>query len=86
MLRQLTPQLACSRACSKPEITLEAFKAALRIRSYCDDPDDATKGDEWKKWFWELFKEFSKEDRMLTLKFMSGNSRLNQGVKYNITI
>ena len=83
MLRQLTPQLACSRACSKPEITLEAFKAALKIHCYCDD---AAKEEEWKKWFWELFKEFSKEDRMLTLKFMSGNSRLNQGVKYNITI
>ena len=34
----------------------------------------------------EIFTEMSKEDRMLTLKFMSGNQRINQGVKYSIDV
>ena len=73
MLSQLTPQLACSRACSKAEITPEAFKAAVRMPK----ADGSAKIAEWTKWFWEIFKEMNKEDRLLTLKFMSGNSRIN---------
>lgn len=38
----------------------------------------------WTKWFWEIFEEMSKQDRQLLLKFMSGNSRINQGVRYTI--
>ena len=71
MLTQLTPQLACSRACSKAEITPEAFKAACRM------PRGSARITEWNKWFWEIFKEMNKEDRLLLLKFMSGNSRIN---------
>ena len=32
----------------------------------------------------EIFSEMSTEDRMLTLKFMSGNQRINQGISYTI--
>ena len=28
----------------------------------------------------------TKKDRMLALKFMSGNSRLNQGIRYSIDV
>ena len=75
MLSQLTPQTACARACSKAEITVEAFKAAVSIRGASH---------EWRKWFYEIFEEMSKEDLALTLKFMSGNSRINQGQHYTI--
>ena len=74
MLSHLTPQIACSRTCSKAEITTKAFDAVLTL---CCGGDD-----EWRGWFFEIFDEMSKEDRMLLLKFMSGNSRLNQGQKY----
>merc|ERR1740123_1301505 len=65
------------RACSKAEITVEAFKAAVSIRGASD---------EWRKWFFEIFKEMDKNDRSLTLKFMSGNSRINQGQHYSIDV
>ena len=69
----MTPQIACSRSCSKAEITKQAFKAACNLDGYGDSAD------QWKQWFWEIFEELGKEDRMLLLKFMSGNSRINQG-------
>ena len=70
MLSNLTPQLACNRACSKAEITTQAFKSVVNVNG----------DNEWKKWFWEIFEEMSKEDRMLLLKFMSGNQRISQGI------
>ena len=75
MLSNLTPQIACSRASSKAEITTQAFKSVVTLTE---------ENEEWKKWFWEIFEEMNKEDRMLLLKFMSGNQRISQGIHYEI--
>ena len=82
MLAHLTPQLACGRACSKGDITPEAFKAAVRL------PHHSYGGDikQWSKWFWEIFGEMTSEEKQLMLKFMSGNLRINQGTRYSIEI
>ena len=81
MLKQLTPEIASSRTCSKAEITPDAFKNAVKFKAREDSEDERN----WHKWFWDIFRnDMSKHDRMLALKFMSGNSRINQGQQYAI--
>jgi hypothetical protein len=88
MLAHLTPSLACSRACSKGDITPVAFKAAVSMPRNHDTTNEVleAKYAQWTKWFWEIFGEMSSEDKQLMLKFMSGNMRINQGTKYYINI
>ena len=54
---------------------MAAFKSAFKVNL----------NDEKKKWFFEFFDGMSIKDRQLCLKFMSGNSRLNQGSRYSIS-
>ena len=58
MLAHLTDRLACSRACSKAEITPAAFKAAVHLPG-----GDSDEMKEWRKWFMEIFTEMDKKDR-----------------------
>ena len=51
----------------------------MRIR--CSDDE---RGNNNKKWFWEIFNEMNKQDRELCLKFMSGDSRLVPDRTYSI--
>ena len=80
MLANINGKIAASRTCSKAEITTKALKSVTRMHK---GSDDDTK--QWYKWFWEIFEEMSKKERQLFLKFMSGNSRINQGSHYGIS-
>ena len=67
MLSFVKPDITKRRTSSSSKIDIDAMKAST----------DFSGGDnETYERFWQVFEEFSNDDRQLFLKFMSGRTRL----------
>ena len=69
LLSLLTPQQLEQLVCGLPEVSVEMLKKLVRYR-------DITEAHQLIGWFWQSLEEFTNEERVLFLRFVSGRSRL----------
>eukprot|EP00066_Takifugu_rubripes_P013620 XP_011602886.1 PREDICTED: probable E3 ubiquitin-protein ligase HERC1 isoform X2 [Takifugu rubripes] len=69
LLSLLTPQQLEQLVCGLPEVSVEMLKKLVRYR-------DVTESHQLIVWFWQSLQEFTNEERVLFLRFVSGRSRL----------
>ncbi|XP_078812489.1 putative E3 ubiquitin-protein ligase HERC1 isoform X5 [Oryzias latipes] len=69
LLSLLTAQQLEQLVCGLPEVSVEMLKRLVRYR-------DITESNQLIGWFWESLEEFTNEERVLFLRFVSGRSRL----------
>uniref|UniRef100_A0A8C7YQF4 E3 ubiquitin-protein ligase HERC1 n=1 Tax=Oryzias sinensis TaxID=183150 RepID=A0A8C7YQF4_9TELE len=69
LLSLLTAQQLEQLVCGLPEVSVEMLKRLVRYR-------DITESHQLIGWFWESLEEFTNEERVLFLRFVSGRSRL----------
>lgn len=69
LLSLLTPQQLEQLVCGLPEVSVEMLKKLVRYR-------DITEGHQLVGWLWQSLEEFTNEERVLFLRFVSGRSRL----------
>ncbi|KAM4527576.1 putative E3 ubiquitin-protein ligase HERC1 isoform 4-T4 [Odontesthes bonariensis] len=69
LLSLLTAQQLEQLVCGLPEVSVEMLKKLVRYR-------DITDNQQLICWFWESLEEFTNEERVLFLRFVSGRSRL----------
>lgn len=69
LLSLLTAQQLEQLVCGLPEVSVEMLKKLVRYR-------DITESQELIGWFWQSLEEFTNEERVLFLRFVSGRSRL----------
>ncbi|TKS84344.1 putative E3 ubiquitin-protein ligase HERC1 [Collichthys lucidus] len=69
LLSLLTAQQLEQLVCGLPEVSVEMLKKLVRYR-------DITESHQLIGWFWQSLEEFTNEERVLFLRFVSGRSRL----------
>ncbi|XP_068190129.1 probable E3 ubiquitin-protein ligase HERC1 isoform X2 [Antennarius striatus] len=69
LLSLLTAQQLERLVCGMPEVSVEMLKKLVRYR-------DVTESHQLIGWFWQSLEEFTNEERVLFLRFVSGRSRL----------
>ncbi|XP_072310878.1 probable E3 ubiquitin-protein ligase HERC1 isoform X3 [Eucyclogobius newberryi] len=69
LLSLLTAQQLEQLVCGLPEVSVEMLKKLVRYR-------DITESQQLIGWFWQSLEEFTNEERVLFLRFVSGRSRL----------
>uniref|UniRef100_A0A4W6C7G9 HECT-type E3 ubiquitin transferase n=1 Tax=Lates calcarifer TaxID=8187 RepID=A0A4W6C7G9_LATCA len=69
LLSLLTAQQLEQLVCGLPEVSVEMLKKLVRYR-------DITESHQLICWFWQSLEEFTNEERVLFLRFVSGRSRL----------
>lgn len=69
LLSLLTAQQLEQLVCGLPEVSVEMLKKLVRYR-------DVTESHQLVCWFWQSLEEFTNEERVLFLRFVSGRSRL----------
>ncbi|KAF0031589.1 hypothetical protein F2P81_016144 [Scophthalmus maximus] len=69
LLSLLTAQQLEQLVCGLPEVSVEMLKKLVRYR-------DITESHQLTGWFWQSLEEFTNEERVLFLRFVSGRSRL----------
>ncbi|XP_038590219.1 probable E3 ubiquitin-protein ligase HERC1 isoform X7 [Micropterus salmoides] len=69
LLSLLTAQQLEQLVCGLPEVSVEMLKKLVRYR-------DITENHQLIGWFWQSLEEFTNEERVLFLRFVSGRSRL----------
>uniref|UniRef100_A0A3Q2PFM6 HECT domain-containing protein n=1 Tax=Fundulus heteroclitus TaxID=8078 RepID=A0A3Q2PFM6_FUNHE len=69
LLSLLTAQQLEQLVCGLPEVSVEMLKKLVRYR-------DITESHQLIRWFWQSLEEFTNEERVLFLRFVSGRSRL----------
>uniref|UniRef100_A0A7N6BG99 HECT-type E3 ubiquitin transferase n=1 Tax=Anabas testudineus TaxID=64144 RepID=A0A7N6BG99_ANATE len=69
LLSLLTAQQLEQLVCGLPEVSVEMLKKLVRYR-------DITDSHQLIGWFWQSLEEFTNEERVLFLRFVSGRSRL----------
>lgn len=69
LLSLLTPQQLEQLVCGLPEVSVEMLKKLVRYR-------DVTESHQLIVWLWQSLEEFTNEERVLFLRFVSGRSRL----------
>ncbi|XP_032396193.1 probable E3 ubiquitin-protein ligase HERC1 isoform X5 [Etheostoma spectabile] len=69
LLSLLTAQQLEQLICGLPEVSVEMLKKLVRYR-------DITESHQLIGWFWQSLEEFTNEERVLFLRFVSGRSRL----------
>ncbi|XP_038640315.1 probable E3 ubiquitin-protein ligase HERC1 isoform X8 [Scyliorhinus canicula] len=69
LLSLLTAKQLEQMVCGLPEISVEVLKKVVRYREV-DEQHQLT------QWFWQTLEEFSNEERVLFMRFVSGRSRL----------
>ncbi|KAM8827696.1 putative E3 ubiquitin-protein ligase HERC1 isoform 4-T4 [Spinachia spinachia] len=69
LLSLLTAQQLEQLVCGLPEVSVEMLKKLVRYR-------DIAESHELIGWFWQSLEEFTNEERVLFLRFVSGRSRL----------
>uniref|UniRef100_A0A665WLM9 HECT-type E3 ubiquitin transferase n=1 Tax=Echeneis naucrates TaxID=173247 RepID=A0A665WLM9_ECHNA len=69
LLSLLTAQQLEQLVCGLPEVSVEVLKKLVRYR-------DITESHQLIGWFWQSMEEFTNEERVLFLRFVSGRSRL----------
>ncbi|CAN9504281.1 unnamed protein product [Ophioblennius macclurei] len=69
LLSLLTAQQLEQLVCGLPEVSVEMLRKLVRYR-------DITESHQLIGWFWQSLEEFTNEERVLFLRFVSGRSRL----------
>uniref|UniRef100_A0A1A7W928 HECT-type E3 ubiquitin transferase n=1 Tax=Iconisemion striatum TaxID=60296 RepID=A0A1A7W928_9TELE len=69
LLSLLTAQQLEQLVCGLPEVSVDMLKKLVRYR-------DITESHQLITWFWQSLEEFTNEERVLFLRFVSGRSRL----------
>ncbi|XP_069758992.1 probable E3 ubiquitin-protein ligase HERC1 isoform X8 [Narcine bancroftii] len=69
LLSLLTAKRLEQMVCGLPEISVEVLKKVVRYREVDEQHQLA-------QWFWKTLEEFSNEERVLFMRFVSGRSRL----------
>lgn len=69
LLSLLTARQLEQLVCGLPEISVEVLKKVVRYR-------EVDEQQQLVQWFWQTLEEFSNEERMLFMRFVSGRSRL----------
>lgn len=69
LLSLLTAQQLEQLVCGLPEVSVDMLKKLVRYR-------DITENHQLIAWFWQSLEEFTNEERVLFLRFVSGRSRL----------
>lgn len=69
LLSLLTAQQLEQLVCGLPEVSVDMLKKLVRYR-------DITESQQLIGWFWQSLEEFTNEERVLFLRFVSGRSRL----------
>nr|XP_015798394.2 probable E3 ubiquitin-protein ligase HERC1 isoform X1 [Nothobranchius furzeri] len=69
LLSLLTAQQLEQLVCGLPEVSVDMLKKLVRYR-------DITESHQLIIWFWQSLEEFTNEERVLFLRFVSGRSRL----------
>ncbi|XP_013861909.1 probable E3 ubiquitin-protein ligase HERC1 isoform X4 [Austrofundulus limnaeus] len=69
LLSLLTAQQLEQLVCGLPEVSVDVLKKLVRYR-------DITESHQLVAWFWQSLEEFTNEERVLFLRFVSGRSRL----------
>ncbi|XP_048472974.1 probable E3 ubiquitin-protein ligase HERC1 [Rhincodon typus] len=69
LLSLLTAKQLEQMVCGLPEISVDVLKKVVRYREV-DEQHQLT------QWFWQTLEEFSNEERVLFMRFVSGRSRL----------
>ncbi|XP_029024458.1 probable E3 ubiquitin-protein ligase HERC1 isoform X3 [Betta splendens] len=69
LLSLLTAKQLEQLVCGLPEVSVEMLKKLVRYR-------DITESHQLIGWFWQSLEEFTNEERVLFLRFVSGRSRL----------
>ncbi|XP_057674688.1 probable E3 ubiquitin-protein ligase HERC1 isoform X1 [Corythoichthys intestinalis] len=69
LLSLLTAQQLEQLVCGLPEVSVETLKKLVRYR-------DIAESHQLVAWFWQSLEEFTNEERVLFLRFVSGRSRL----------
>ncbi|XP_055518701.1 probable E3 ubiquitin-protein ligase HERC1 isoform X3 [Leucoraja erinacea] len=69
LLSLLTAKQLEQMVCGLPEISVEVLKKVVRYREVDEQHQLA-------QWFWKTLEEFSNEERVLFMRFVSGRSRL----------
>ena len=69
LLSLLTARQLEQLVCGLPEVSVEMLKKVVRYR-------DITDGHQLIGWLWQSLEEFTNEERVLFLRFVSGRSRL----------
>ncbi|XP_028317880.1 probable E3 ubiquitin-protein ligase HERC1 [Gouania willdenowi] len=69
LLSLLTARQLEQLVCGLPEVSVEMLKKVVRYR-------DITESHQLVGWFWQSLEEFTNEERVLFLRFVSGRSRL----------
>ncbi|XP_076880016.1 putative E3 ubiquitin-protein ligase HERC1 isoform X2 [Brachyhypopomus gauderio] len=69
LLSLLTARQLEQMVCGLPEISVEVLKKVVRYR-------EVEEQQQLVQWFWQTLEEFSNDERMLFMRFVSGRSRL----------
>jgi len=69
LLSLLTAKQLEQMVCGMPEISVEVLKKVVRYR-------EVDEQHQLVQWFWHTLEEFSNEERVLFMRFVSGRSRL----------
>ncbi|XP_035381674.1 probable E3 ubiquitin-protein ligase HERC1 isoform X2 [Electrophorus electricus] len=69
LLSLLTARHLEQMVCGLPEISVDVLKKVVRYR-------EVEEQQQLVQWFWQTLEEFSNEERMLFMRFVSGRSRL----------
>lgn len=69
LLSLLTAQQLEQLVCGLPQVSVDMLKKLVRYR-------DVTETHQLIDWFWQSLEEFTNEERVLFLRFVSGRSRL----------
>ncbi|XP_078541321.1 putative E3 ubiquitin-protein ligase HERC1 isoform X2 [Lissotriton helveticus] len=69
LLSLLTAKQLEQMVCGMPEISVEVLKKVVRYR-------EVDEQHQLVQWFWQTLEEFSNEERVLFMRFVSGRSRL----------
>ncbi|XP_016128716.1 probable E3 ubiquitin-protein ligase HERC1 [Sinocyclocheilus grahami] len=69
LLSLLTARQLEQMVCGLPEISVEVLKKVVRYR-------EVDEQQQLMQWFWQTLEEFSNEERVLFMRFVSGRSRL----------
>ncbi|XP_062869323.1 probable E3 ubiquitin-protein ligase HERC1 isoform X2 [Trichomycterus rosablanca] len=69
LLSLLTARQLEQMVCGLPEISVDVLKKVVRYR-------EVEEQQQLVQWFWQTLEEFSNEERMLFMRFVSGRSRL----------
>lgn len=69
LLSLLTARQLEQMVCGLPEISVEVLKKVVRYR-------EVDEQQQLVQWFWQTLEEFSNEERVLFMRFVSGRSRL----------